>query len=171
MGGSAGFGIQLTTNGAGTSTAVVEDNTVQSYDGNNALTLTAISGSNRLNATIRDNTLTPPLPAPGNSEANIEVASGGLGGTDTTVICIDISDADVDGNGNNTFDTPTDPPFGDMFFGTGSSGTVQIAGYVGADSDATAIQTFVRNANVGTPTVSLFVFGGAVSGAATNACQ
>lgn len=167
--GSGGFGIGVTANGSGTLNADVVDNSVLSWDGGNALTLTARDGSNRLNATVRGNTLLEPNPVTGNTEAAAEVASGAIG-TDTCVICLNITDAGGSNNGNNSFDVPTDPQFGDMFFGTLGTGSIQIAGYAGADNNQAAIQSFVQGGNNGTPTVNLFQFGGPVGSGPANGC-
>ncbi|MDX1449673.1 MAG: hypothetical protein R3246_11500, partial [Acidimicrobiia bacterium] len=175
VGGSGGFGgIQLTTNGAGTATVVVENNQVRNWDGDSALRLTARDGSNRLNVTVRDNIFLEPTVS-GTTETAIEVASGAVAG-DTTVICLDLTDAAVDSMGDNNFDVPTDPTFGDMFFGTLQGGSVLLAGYTGAADDfgacpSNTITCHIQSANVGTPSVTDFTFGGSVSGAAANACQ
>ena len=157
--GSGGFsGIDVTTNGAGTINVDIDDNTIFGWDGDSGIGLTARDGSGRLEANVRGNTVLDPDPTAlglGNTEASIEIASGAVGG-DTSVVLVNIT--------GNTIDNPTDPAFGDLFFGTLQGGTVEISNYAGPNNNQAQIQSFIQGNNTGAPTVNVFQFGGNISG-------
>jgi Domain of unknown function DUF11/Bacterial Ig domain len=157
--GSGGYGVGVISNGAGTSTVDLTGNSVRSWT-ESGISLEARNGSNRLNATLENNTILE-----GADDilyfAGLFVASGALA-TDTTAVCLDVGMS----GGNNTFDQMPDPTFsfGDAYIGTLGSSTIAISGYVGAPNDAAAIQSDIASDNVGNPSVDVSASGGNISG-------
>ncbi len=144
-----GPGIRIIGNGAGTLTILVNNNNIAQI-GNRGIEIIARDGSNRINATVTNNTvaLTDPLSADGIR------ADAGAVSTDTTSICANI-------NGNNS--TTVAGVFGirvrQRFAGT----TYQLQGYGGGATDMTAVQNFLSANNNGATTLADFAGGGFTS--------
>ena len=145
---SAGFGIEIQTNGAGVSTTSITNNIIREWDGDHAINLQARDGAGRINATINGNSALVPS---GVSSDALGIAAGLVGG-DTSVVC-----ADVD---NNTLNVTPEPGgwLSDIFFFVGGSGTLILPGYVGGLQDGAAAATFLIGNQADSPSALGFAF-------------
>jgi VCBS repeat-containing protein len=136
---STGPGIRMTGNGSATLTSLVDANTI-SQVANRGIEVIARDGSNRINATISNNSVT--LNNALSADA-IRVDAGAVS-TDTTTICADIR--------GNTATTTAVGLFGirvrQRFAGT----TFILEDYAGAPTDDAAVQTFLSTTNNGATT-------------------
>jgi VCBS repeat-containing protein len=136
---TTGPGIRMTGNGSATMTALVDANTI-SQVANRGIEVIARDGSNRINATISNNSVT--LNNALSADA-IRVDAGAVG-TDTTTICADIR--------GNTASTTAVGLFGirvrQRFAGT----SFILEDYAGAPTDDAAVQTFLATTNNGATT-------------------
>jgi hypothetical protein len=144
-----GPGIRIIGNGpvppvcpgpAGTMTVAVTSNSIAQV-ANRGIDVLARDGSNTLNATITDNTIT--LTDPGSLDA-IRVDSAAAS-TDTTTVCAAIS-------GNNA--TTIAGLFGVRVRQRFTGSTFRLAGYAGSATDDAAVAEFVNNTNSSTPAAS-----------------
>jgi hypothetical protein len=131
---TTGPGIRMTGNGSATMTTLVQSNTI-SQVANRGIEVIARDGSNRINATIANNSVT--LNNALSADA-IRVDAGAVS-TDTTTICADIR--------GNTATTTAVGLFGirarQRFAGT----TFILEDYAGAPTDDAAVQTFLSTTN------------------------
>jgi VCBS repeat-containing protein len=131
---TTGPGIRMTGNGSATMTSLVDANTI-SQVANRGIEVIARDGSNRINATISNNSVT--LNNALSADA-IRVDAGAVG-TDTTTICADIR--------GNTATTTAVGLFGirarQRFAGT----TFILEDYAGSPTDDAAVQTFLSTTN------------------------
>ena len=136
---TTGPGIRMVANGVATMTSLVSSNIV-SQVANRGIEVIARDGSNRINATILDNTVTLNNALAGDA---IRVDAGAVG-TDTTTICADIR--------NNTATTTAAGLFGirvrQRFAGT----SFILEGYAGSATDDAAVQTFLSTNNAAATT-------------------
>jgi hypothetical protein len=135
---TTGPGIRVIGNGAGTLTVHLNQNNI-SQVANRGIEVIARDGSNRINATITNNTvaLTNALAADG-----IRVDAGATS-TDTTKIC-----ADITGNTSTTVAGLFGIRVRQRFAGT----TYWLEDYAGSATDDTAVQTFLSTNNNGATT-------------------
>ncbi len=157
---SGGFGISIKQNGDGTLGSVINNNTIQSFDGDHGLLLEARDGNGRLNATITQNTIANPSDP--NNFDGLGINAGAIG-TDNSIICADIK--------NNSMAGLTSD-FAIFSAASGNSPGTQIIlpGYTGAAKDNPAIIAFIQGNNTGTPTGTIFFAANSqgVSGAGTS---
>ena len=136
---TTGPGIRMIGNGSATMTSLVNANTI-SQVANRGIEVIARDGSNRVNATVTNNSVT--LNNALSADA-IRVDAGSVS-TDTTTICADIR--------GNTATTTAVGLFGirarQRFTGT----TYIIEGYAGAPTDDAAVQAFLSANNNGATT-------------------
>ena len=136
---TTGPGIRMTGNGSATMTALVDANTI-SQVANRGIEVIARDGSNRINATISNNSVT--LNNALSADA-IRVDAGTVS-TDTTTICADIR--------GNTASTTAVGLFGirvrQRFAGT----SYILEDYAGAPTDDAAVQAFLSATNNGSTT-------------------
>jgi hypothetical protein len=131
---TTGPGIRLIGNGNATTTALLQSNTI-SQVANRGIEVIARDGSNRINATIANNSVTLNNALSGDA---IRVDAGAVS-TDTTTICADIR--------GNTATTTAVGLFGirarQRFAGT----SFILEDYAGAPTDDAAVQTFLSTTN------------------------
>jgi hypothetical protein len=136
---TTGPGIRMVGNGLATMTVLVQSNTI-SQVANRGIEVIARDGSNRINATIANNSVTLNDALSGDA---IRVDSGAVS-TDTTTICADIR--------GNTATTTAVGLFGirlrQRFAGT----SYILEDYAGAPTDDAAVQTFLSTNNNGATT-------------------
>ncbi|HRQ41055.1 MAG TPA: PKD domain-containing protein [Chloroflexota bacterium] len=149
---ATGPGIRIIGNGAGTLTILVNNNNIAQI-GNRGIEIIARDGSNRINATVTNNTvaLTDPLSGDGIR------ADAGAVSTDATTICANFS-----GNTSTTIGGLFGIRVRQRFAGT----TYFLQGYGGSATDMTAVQSFLSANNNGATTLA--DFGG--SGFQNQAC-
>lgn len=137
-----GPGMRIIGNGAGTMTILVNNNAV-SQIGNRGIEIIARDGSNTINATVTNNTvtLTDPLSADGIR------ADAGAVSTDTTTICANFSN-----NTSTTIVGLNGIRVRQRFAGT----TYRLQGYGGSATDMTAVQNFLSTNNNGAVTMADF---------------
>lgn len=130
-----GPGIRIISNGAGTLTIAASNNNIAQI-GNRGIEIIARDGSNRINATVNNNTiaLTDPLSADGIR------ADAGAVSTDTTTIC-----ANITGNTSTTVAGVFGVRVRQRFAGT----TYFLQGYGGSATDDTAVANFLSANNGG----------------------
>ncbi len=133
---TTGPGLRFSGNGSATMTVLVDANTV-SQVANRGIEVIARDGSNRINATISNNSVT----LNNNLSADAIRVDAGSVSTDTTTICADIR--------GNTATTTAVGLFGirvrQRFAGT----SYILEDYPGAPTDDPAVQTFLTNTNNG----------------------
>jgi VCBS repeat-containing protein len=138
---TTGPGIRVTGNGSSTLTTLLDSNTV-SQVANRGIEVIARDGSNRINATISNNSVT--LDNALSADA-IRVDAGSVS-TDTSTICADIR--------GNTSSTTAAGLFGirarQRFAGT----TFILEDYAGAPTDDPAVQAFLSATNNGATTAA-----------------
>jgi hypothetical protein len=131
---TTGPGLRMIGNGGATMTTLVQSNTI-SQVANRGIEVIARDGSNRINATIANNSVTLNNALSGDA---IRVDAGAVS-TDTTTICADIR--------GNTATTTAVGLFGirvrQRFAGT----TFILEDYAGAPTDDAAVQTFLSTTN------------------------
>lgn len=136
---TTGPGIRVIGNGSATLTALIQGNTI-SQVANRGIEVLARDGSNRVNVTIADNTVTL---AHALAADAIRVDAGSLG-TDTTTVCADIR--------GNQATTTAAGLFGvrvrQRFAGT----SYILEDYAGAATDDAAVMTFLSGTNNGATT-------------------
>jgi hypothetical protein len=128
----------MTGNGSATLTSLVDANTI-SQVANRGIEVIARDGSNRINATISNNSVTLNNALSGDA---IRVDAGAVG-TDTTTIC-----ADIRGNTATTAAGLFGIRVRQRFAGT----TFILEDYAGAPTDDAAVQTFLSTTNNGATT-------------------
>ncbi|MCP4306836.1 MAG: hypothetical protein GY788_18560 [bacterium] len=132
-----GNGIDLFASGAGTLTANLAGNTVRGMQFGSAVRAVSSDHTGTVNLTARTNTFDVTPTASGAALGGLDLTAGVLGG-DTGTMCADIT-------GNTSF-------VGDPFWAGASvttiagSPSIQLVGYVGANNDLTAIETFLDSA-------------------------
>lgn len=145
-GSSQASGLQITSSGTGTHTALIENNTIYQYN-ENGIYVRANDGGSQLNATILGNTVAQPAVFAQNGlQLNI-----GATGSDTCSACVDIQSNNLVGSGS-----AFDPDFN---LRQRHSTTIRLPGYLGTSSDTTAVVTFVQGQNTGLPTGTATVSG------------
>jgi len=157
--GSAGFGVRVIANGAGTHTASITNNTVNEQLGDHALLVEGRDGSGTLNSTITANTFVNTTNTTG--FAIMSIYAGAIS-TDTFTVCADITANDLAGQA---------PVAGiadfDIFEGSGTN-TLNLPGYAGTPDGAT-VEAFLQGQNVGSPTADALVTGaGQITGTGTS---
>jgi hypothetical protein len=137
--------ITVTSNGAGTTTVAVTNNTLRQYGNGHGILVDNKEGSATVNATVTGNNIANP----GTFALNgIHVSAGATSGppADSGLTCAAVT-------GNTTAGVgilgATDIRLRQRF-----STTIRLPGYAGANNDTTAVAAFVSGNNVGGPTVS-----------------
>ena len=126
-------GIRLVSNGAGTTTTALTGNTVRQY-AESGISVFARDGAGPLNTTITGNTVTNPGPF----ALEALTVTAGATATDTSPVCADIGGAG--GLANAVADMRVRQRF---------STTVNLPGYSGPPTDATAVGVFLSGRNGG----------------------
>ncbi|MGH2721561.1 MAG: hypothetical protein ACRDJO_08165, partial [Actinomycetota bacterium] len=149
-GSSQGDGITVFSNGPGTTTVAITNNTIRQYSNLAGINLHQRDGSGTLNATVTGNT----IGNPGSFASNGIVAAAGSVTGDAGTLCVDIGGAgalanSIAGSGAN---------FGTDFrlrqrFNT----TVRLPGYGGPATDTATVIAFVQGRNTGSETGSATV--------------
>ena len=136
---TTGPGLRFTGNGSATMTTLIDANTISGV-ANRGIEIVARDGSNRINATISNNSVTL------NNALSLDAirVDAGSVATDTTTICADIR--------GNTATTTAVGLFGirarQRFAGT----TFILEDYAGAPTDDAAVQAFLSATNQGATT-------------------
>jgi hypothetical protein len=132
-----GNGIDLFASGDGTLTSNVTGNTVRGIQFGSAFRAISSDHNGTINLTAKSNTFDVTPTAAGFALGGLDLTAGTLA-ADTGAMCADIS-------GNTSF--VGDPLWaGASITAIAGSPTIQLVGYVGADNDLTAIETFLDSA-------------------------
>ncbi|MCG8406610.1 MAG: tandem-95 repeat protein [Phycisphaerales bacterium] len=142
---SGGMGLRFNANTAGTTSAVIENNTIQEFSGDFGLHFKTNDGSAGMIASVSGNTIGNPSDPDALSAIRLDI--GTVSG-DTSALCVDLQ--------GNTFDVPNAPAnwVNDLTLRQRNNGTLSLPGYVGGATDLAAIEAFIQGNNVGNPTVS-----------------
>jgi hypothetical protein len=140
----AGDGINLFASGAGTLTALVENNTVRGIKIGNGFQAVSSTHTGTMNLTVRGNEFRVPPSSSGFALAGVSLGFSGLA-ADTSTVCADFRTAGGALPGNTAF-------VGDGFFfgvfinaGAGGSQTLELVGYGGAANNSAQIATFLNS--------------------------
>jgi hypothetical protein len=146
--------ITVTSNGFGTTTVAVTNNTLRQYGNGHGILIDNKEGSATVNATVTGND----IDTPGTFAINgIHVSAGATGGppADAGVTCAAISGNTVINAGLLTADIRLRQRF---------NTTIRLPGYAGAASDTTAVNAFVSGSNGGAEVTSIHNVGGGGNG-------
>jgi hypothetical protein len=152
-GSESGTGINVTSNGAGTTTVSVTGNQVYQYANPYGILINMKEGnSGGLNATVTGNTVANP----GSFAINgIRVDAGATAG-DSGTLCAAVTGNTAAGSGPGA---DTDIRLRQRF-----NTTIRLPGYGGANNDTTAVNSFVAGNNAGTDVSSVHNVGGGGGG-------
>jgi hypothetical protein len=145
-----GDGITVFSNGPGTTTVAITNNTIRQYSNLAGIQLHQRDGSGTLNATITGNTIANP----GTFASNGILATAGSTTTDAGLLCVDIGGAGALANsltGSGAVGA-TDFRLRQRF-----NTTVRLPGYAGSATDTAAVIAFVQGRNTGSETGSATV--------------
>jgi VCBS repeat-containing protein len=151
-GSESGTGINVTSNGAGTTTVAVTGNQVRQYANPYGILLNHKEGSSTMNATVTGNTVANP----GTFAINGIRADSGATTGDSGTMCVAATGNSVAGSGPGV---DTDIRLRQRF-----NTTIRLPGYGGANSDATAVNSFVAGNNPGADVSSVNNVGGGGGG-------
>jgi hypothetical protein len=146
--------ITVTSNGFGTTTVAVTNNTLRQYGNGHGILIDNKEGSATVNATVTGNN----IDNPGTFAINgIHVSAGATAGppADAGVTCAAITGNTVINGGLGTADIRLRQRF---------STTIRLPGYAGANNDATAVNSFVSGNNGGAEVTSINNVGGGGGG-------
>jgi len=152
-GSESGTGITVTSNGAGTTTVSVTGNQVYQYANPYGILINMKEGSSGgLNATVTGNTVANP----GSFAINgIRVDAGATAG-DSGTLCAAVTGNTAAGSGPGAD--------ADIRLRQRFNTTIRLPGYGGANSDTTAVNSFVAGNNAGTDVSSVHNVGGGGGG-------
>ncbi|MHC4092378.1 MAG: beta strand repeat-containing protein, partial [Planctomycetota bacterium] len=143
-GSSQASGIRVRSNGTGTHTTLIDDNSVLQTN-EAGIYLSANDGSSTLNATVTNNSIGE---AGSFTFAGIFIDCGALN-SDTNLIC-----ADVGGTGDENSFVGSGGQFGlDFVSATSTNATINMPGLAGG---AGGVASYIQGRNTGTPTVDAF---------------
>jgi hypothetical protein len=144
-GGAQSSSIATVGQGAGTLTVSIASNTIRQNDGFAAIDILSRDGSPTINATVTGNNIANPSSGGGNG---LLLRNGATSGppADGGTTCAGISGNSLTGSAVTGLD--------DIRLRQRFNTTVRLPGYGGAPGDTSAVVTFVRNNNGGTPSMS-----------------
>jgi hypothetical protein len=147
-------GVFLGANGSATVDVLMTGNFIREWSNTHGIFMNHSGPNPTLNATITDNDLTNPSGALGG--AGGVMARAGVLGTDAGTMCLDLGDSDLnnppdlrnDLGGAGTSDSPASA-FNDIRVEKGGTASMQFPGL-----GSTALTTYLRDRNTGSPSVS-----------------
>jgi hypothetical protein len=150
-GSSQGDGVAVTHVGGGSTSTTITNNAIAQYN-NNGISLQIgdhTTGNGSMLAIVQSNTVSNP----GSVALNGFLLNAGTSSGDAHTVCLKFGGSGAAANSITGAGSAPNGGF-DARLRQRMATTVRLAGYVGANNDNAAVQTYVQSQNGGTPTVS-----------------